>query len=239
MALDVQAFLDEFGTQARARGLIARRLCDTTAGPLLVWERPGDRPASYLSAGMHGDEPAGPLAVLELLKHGAFDHGPWRLCPALNPTGLAAGTRDTAEGIDPNRDYLQRRCPVVRTHAAWLESIPCPPLFLSLHEDWEYPGFYFYEINLGDDRPERAAAIVESVSPWLPPETSPVIDGHDVRAPGWIYHAAEADLPDEWPEAIFLAKRGCPLSFTYETPSTAALDTRVAAHIAAVRAAIG
>ena len=40
----------------------------------------------------HGDEPAGPLAALELLKHGAFDHGPWRLCPALNPTGLAAGT---------------------------------------------------------------------------------------------------------------------------------------------------
>ena len=26
---------------------------------------------------MHGDEPAGPLAALELLKHGAFDHGPW------------------------------------------------------------------------------------------------------------------------------------------------------------------
>ena len=238
MAFDLQAFLDEFGARAAERGLLAQRLCDTPAGPVVAWERPGDTPPAYLSAGMHGDEPAGPLAALDLLRHGAFDHGPWRLCPALNPTGLAAGTRDTADGIDPNRDYIRRRSPEVRAHAAWLESISCPRLFLSLHEDWEYPGFYFYEINLGDDRPDRAEGILESVAPWLPRESSPIIDGHDVRAPGWIYHAADADFPDEWPEAIFLAKRGCPLSFTYETPSSTDLATRIAAHRAAVQAAI-
>jgi protein MpaA len=239
VVFDIQAFLDEFSSRAAERGLLARRLCDTTAGPLVVWERAGDGPPAYLSAGVHGDEPAGPLAALDLLRHGAFDHGPWHLCPALNPTGLAAGTRVTAEGIDPNRDYLRRRSPEVQAHAAWLESLPCPRLFLSLHEDWEYPGFYFYEINLGEDRPDRATSILQSVSPWLPHESSPVIDGHDVRAPGWIYHAADADFPDEWPEAIFLAKRGCPLSFTYETPSSTALATRVAAHRAAVQAVIG
>ena len=203
----------------------------------MVWERGGDEPAAYLSAGMHGDEPSGPLAALELLENGAFDEGPWLLCPVLNPSGVAAGTRDNADGIDLNRDYWNRRTPEVRAHAAWLEGLPCPTIFLSLHEDWESSGFYFYEINLGEDRPERAEAIFAAVSPWLPPEPAALIDGHDIRGPGWIYHAAEADLPDDWPEAIFLAKRGCPLSFTFETPSAMELDARVAAQVAAVKAA--
>jgi protein MpaA len=235
VALEVLPFLKEFGELARPRGFIARTLCDTPAGPLAAWEKPGHGPAAYLSAGMHGDEPAGPLAALELLKPGAFDHGPWLLCPALNPTGLAAGTRDNADGIDLNRDYWNRRTSEVNAHAAWLESRTCPRVFLSLHEDWESTGFYFYEINLGDDRPDRAAAIFDAVAPWFPPEPAALIDGHEIRGPGWIYHAAEADLPNDWPEAIFLAKRGCPLSFTYETPSANCLSDRIAAHVAAVR----
>lgn len=237
VAIEVGAYLDEFGALARRRGFASRVLCETPAGPLMTWERAGAEPAAYLSAGMHGDEPAGPLAALELLRSGHFDEGAWWLCPALNPTGLAAGTRNNADGIDLNRDYLNRRANEIRGHAAWLESLPNPRLFISLHEDWETSGFYFYEINLSDDRPDRAAAIFDAVGPWLPPEPGTLIDGHEVRAPGWIFHAAEADLPDDWPEAIFLAKRGCPLSFTFETPSARAEDARVAALAAAVVAA--
>jgi predicted deacylase len=237
--MEVRKFLDDFGALAAARGFSARTLCGTAAGPLVAWERPGDTPPAYLSAGMHGDEPAGPLAALELLRQGAFDHGPWLLCPALNPTGLAAGTRDNAEGIDLNRDYWNRRTPEVRAHAGWLESLPCPRIFLSLHEDWETSGFYFYEINLDEDRPERAEAIFRAVEPWFTVEPAAMIDGHDIRGPGWIYHAAEADLPENWPEAIFLAKRGCPVSFTFETPSAMRLEDRVAAQVAAVKAAAG
>jgi protein MpaA len=236
VALEIGAFLEEFGAHAGRRGFVPRVLCGTAAGPLTVWERPAAEAAVYLSAGMHGDEPAGPLAALELLKGGHFDEGAWLLCPALNPTGLAAGTRDNADGIDLNRDYWNRRTCEVQAHAAWLESLPVPRMFISLHEDWETSGFYFYEINLKDDRPDRAAAIFGAVAPWFPPEPSALIDGHDIREAGWIYHAAEADLPDDWPEAIFLAKLGCPVSFTYETPSAMALDARVAAHVAAVRA---
>jgi hypothetical protein len=56
-----------------------------------------------------------------------------------------------------------------------------------------------------------------------------------VREPGWIFHEAEADFPDLWPEAIFMAKLGCPLSFTLETPSLArTLDQRISAHLAAI-----
>ena len=214
-------------------------LAELAGGPLMAWESPPAGPRVYLSAGIHGDEPAGPLALLELLRAEFFTPDiQWLLCPALNPDGLAAGTRGNLSGRDLNRDYWKRRSLEAQAHAAWLEARPTPDLFLSLHEDWEAAGFYFYEINLAGDDPQRAQAIIEAVRPWCPPEQGPEIDGHQARAEGWIYHEAEADVPQGWPEAIFLAKRGCPLSFTFETPSHAPLALRIGALMAAVRAAI-
>lgn len=236
---DVGSFLDEFGELARQKGFTRTLLCETTAGPLLAWHRlVEDEAPVYVSAGMHGDEPAGPLAALELLRAGILDTGSWLVCPALNPTGLAAGTRENAAGLDLNRDYLNCRTTEVCTHSTWLESLPCPRLFTSLHEDWESSGFYFYEINLGPDRPERAASILKAVEPWFPAEPAALIDDHEIRSLGWIYHDPEADHPSDWPEAIFLAKLGCPVSFTFETPSANCINNRVAAHVAAVKAAL-
>lgn len=231
-------FLPAFALAAEAAGFSRVLLAETDAGPLTAWLRPDAGPRVYLSAGMHGDEPAGPLAMLRLMEDGFFKPGiDWAICPALNPTGLAAATRENAAGTDMNRDYWLRSTAEVKAHAAWLESQPLPGLFLSLHEDWESNGFYFYEINLGEDEPCRAGEIIDAASPRIPPDTSHDLDGHTPRGPGWIYHEAEADVPEGWPEAIFLAKLGCPLSFTFETPSHAALSDRVAAHCAAVNAA--
>ncbi len=233
-------YCTEFALAAEIRGFSREILADFTMGPLLAWERPGPGPRVYLSAGIHGDEPAGPLALLELMRNEFFsEEVHWLLCPALNPDGLAAASRENAQGIDLNRDYWSLTTAEVATHARWLTSQPAPDLCISLHEDWETSGFYFYEINLGEDDPERAAEILSAVHPWLPAEACAEIDGHACRSPGWIYHEAEPDLPEGWPEAIYLAKMGCPLSFTFETPSCAKLETRVAAHCAAIRAVCG
>lgn len=225
---------------AHASGLLGKELLPHPEGGLWAWERPGDGPTIYVSAGIHGDEPAGPLAMLELLRGGFFQSHPchWLLCPALNPVGLARCRRENPEGIDLNRDYLLRASREVTAHADWLTAQPTPDLFLSLHEDWETSGFYFYEINLGGDQPDRARAILEAVAPWFHPEPGPDIDGHQPRAPGWIDHRAEADIPSGWPEAIFLAKQGCPLSFTFETPSQAPLAHRIRALAAALNSAL-
>lgn len=227
-----------FANEARAAGFVAELLVETGSGPLMAWERGGEGPPVYLSAGMHGDEPAGPLALLELMREDFF-RGPvrWLICPALNPSGLAAKRRENADGVDMNRDYWICSTREVVAHRAWIDEKPVPELFVSLHEDWETSGFYFYEINLREDEPERAKRILAAVEPWFPAEAGPVIDGHDTRGDGWIYHAAEPDLPEGWPEAIYLAKQGCPVSFTFETPSQAELRQRVAAQAAAVKAA--
>jgi protein MpaA len=237
-AFDWPAYQAAFRMAAESAGFSATVLLELPEGPLIAWERPGNGRRVYLSAGIHGDEPAGPLALLELLRGGFFTAGfHWSICPTLNPTGLAAGTRENAEAVDLNRDYWLRGTREIVAHAAWLDAMSVPDLFISLHEDWETTGFYFYEINLGEDRPQRAHRILEHAGVWFPPEPGPEIDGHDIREPGWIYHAAEPDLPEGWPEAIYLAKMGCPISFTFETPSRAPLHERVAAHAAAVRAA--
>lgn len=237
---DPAAFLDDFRIEAERRDFRSETLATVDGYPLLAFSGPGNGAPAYLSAGIHGDEPAGPLAALALLRAGFFDHGAaWTICPALNPSGLAATTRENADGVDLNRDYLRRESVEISAHAAWFESRACPKVFFSLHEDWESTGFYFYEINQGEDRPDRAEAIIDAVRPWFPPEPEALIDDHETRGPGWIYHCADADLPDLWPEAIFLAKRGCPLSFTLESPSRFDIDSRVSSHVAAVTAAIG
>lgn len=237
-AFDWPAYQTAFRMAAEGAGFSATVLLDLPGWPLAAWEKPGPGKRVYLSAGIHGDEPAGPLALLEMMRGGFFNpETHWCICPTLNPTGLAAGTRENADAVDLNRDYWLRGTREIIAHAAWLDAMPVPDLFISLHEDWETSGFYFYEINLGDDCPERAQRILDAAAAWFPAEAGPVVDGHDVREAGWIYHAAEPDLPEGWPEAIYLAKLGCPLSFTFETPSHAMLHERVAAHAAAVRAA--
>ncbi len=227
-------YLDEFAEAALRQGFRAEVLLDTQDGLMMAWEKEGEGSLVYASAGIHGDEPAGPLALLEMMRAGSFsDSHHWLICPALNPGGLAMGRRENRDGADLNRDYLQQSTPEIAAHVRWLTRDRVPDVFVSLHEDWETEGFYFYEINLLEDQPQRAAGILEAVSEHFPAESGDEIDGHEPRAAGWIYHGAEADLPNEWPEAIYLAKQGCPLSFTFETPSQADLAKRVAAHVSA------
>ncbi len=238
-AFDWPGFLPEFTKAANAEGFLGKTLLSTGAGPITAWQRAGEGPCVYISAGIHGDEPAGPLALLRLVAERLLPKEyELVICPALNPTGLAASTRANHQGLDLNRDYLQRQSSEIRAHAEWLSSRRIPDLFLSLHEDIGTPGFYLYEINCKTDAPHIASGIIGEVSPIFPPENGALIDNHVPRAPGWIFHPPVADIPDGWPEAIYLANLGCPLSFTFETPGEAELSQRVLALCTAVRSAL-
>ncbi len=225
---------------AGEHGFAVREIGQCQDGPLLALERPRPgAPRVYLSAGVHGDEPAGPLAVRCLLEQDALDHRlEWRICPLLNPGGLAAGTRTTPCGRDLNRDYASRHSAEAQAHAAWLERQPIPDVMLSLHEDFEATGVYLYEINTSG-APSWARTLLDAAAAVLPVEPAPRIDDHHVAAPGWILHPPEPDEPG-WPEAILLARLGPHVSYTMETPSRGfALEHRVAAHAAMVTRAVG
>ena len=238
--MDWFEFCREWESEAVSRGFENDVLVEVEGLPVLASSK-GDLalPVIYLSSGIHGDEPAGPQALLGLLREGFFDDDyRWLICPVLNPTGLAKGTRENAGGIDLNRDYCQCQASEVCAHIAWLKRGEVPRLFLSLHEDWESSGFYFYEINLGVAGP-RPEDILAAASAIFPVEPELIIDDHEVTRPGWIYHSEKPDLPEGWPEAIYLAKLGCPLSLTFETPSSGLLEARIACHQAVVRESVG
>ncbi len=204
----------------------------------LTKRTPGIRPRIYLSAGIHGDEPAPPLALLSLIESGDLDgRAVWFLCPLLNPDGLARGVRENAAGIDLNRDYRDPASPETRAHNAWLERQPNFDLGICVHEDWESTGFYLYELN-PDKRASAAQPMIAAASKACPIDMSPLIEGREARG-GIIRPQLNPLEREKWPESIFLQVHHTRLSYTIESPSALPLETRVSALRAALRAAIG
>ncbi len=200
---------------------------------------PSDRsPRFYVSAGIHGDEPAGPLAVARLIAEDAFPRDAWIwLCPCLNPSGFRGNTREAAGGLDLNRDYRDPKSLEVRAHVAWLESLPNFDVTICLHEDWEASGFYLYELN-PDGRPSLAPPTLKAVSEVCPIDPSPMIDGREASL-GLISPILDpADRP-EWPEAFHLIQSKTRLSYTVESPSDFPLETRVQALALATKTLLG
>ncbi len=227
---------------AHARGWAISQL-EARAGVCLpVLTRPPQSrgswaPRFYLSAGIHGDEPAGPLAMLDLIERDELPRDAWFwCCPCLNPTGFPRNTRESEEGIDLNRDYRQLRSAEVQRHVAWLEHLPLFDLTLCLHEDWEASGFYVYEVN-PDHHPSLAEAMVEAVRGICPIDLAAEIDGREASG-GIIRPNIDPALRSEWPEALYLINHKTRLSYTVEAPSDFELSTRVAALAAGVKAAI-
>ncbi|PAW76212.1 MAG: hypothetical protein B9S32_15910 [Verrucomicrobia bacterium Tous-C9LFEB] len=242
MSFDPAQFAQSALSAGSQQGWESYRLCK-----IGEWERPWfqrrtgktDAPALYISAGIHGDEPAGSYAALELLRHPEIFHGlDVTLFPMLNPAGLAANTRENAAGIDLNRDYRDPKSEEIRSHLATLQTLGQYTMTLCLHEDWEMTGFYFYELNVSGE-PACGLEIQRAMAEHLPIETRAVIDDFEAKN-GIIARNAELlRLPrPQWPEAFYLSHYHTQLGYTFETPSKAApLESRVAAHVAGVRAA--
>ncbi|MCB1105074.1 MAG: M14 family metallocarboxypeptidase [Cephaloticoccus sp.] len=237
---DVTGFLTDFHTATGAAGGRSESFGKIDDYLLPAWTRrtPGPRPRVYLSAGVHGDEPAPPLALLDLLRSGFFDHrANWFICPMINPFGLQRGIRENGEARDLNRDYQDCLSGEVQAHVAWLQRQPPFDLTLCLHEDWESQGFYLYELN-PSQRPTLAPAMIKAVAGLMPIESAEVIDGRPIAEPGIIRPVSDPSLRTNWPEAIYLRQAHTTLSYTLETPSALLLETRIAAQKAAITAAI-
>lgn len=237
--INIAEVLIESEVAARARGWSAETFHEQSGFKWSALRRVAFSAAReiYISTGMHGDEPAGPLAVLRLLQENRWPAGVnITLIPCLNPTGFTLNKRENAQGVDLNRDYLHFQSAEVRSHVAWLEQQPRYDLTLCLHEDWESHGFYVYELN-PENRRTLAEAIVAGVSPVCPVDQSPVIEGREARG-GIIRPNLDPHSRPQWPEAFWLITHKTRLSYTLEAPSDFRLATRVDALVAGVHAAL-
>jgi len=192
----------------------------------LTKRTPGPRPRIYLSSGIHGDEPAPPLALLSLIDSGALDtRAVWFVVPLLNPDGLSRGTRENASGTDLNRDFRHLVSPEIRAHVGWLRRQPNFDLAICVHEDWESKGFYLYELN-PDGRPSLAEPMVAAASRVCPIDRSPLIEGREAKG-GIIRSPLDPPSREKWPESIYLQVNHTRLSYTIETPSSLPIEKRV------------
>jgi predicted deacylase len=237
--IDIDRVLLESEAAARAHGLRVEQLPKSGANPLLVFHRnpPAAQRNLYLSTGIHGDEPAGPLAVRQLLQENQWpdDASVW-LFPCLNPGGFRLNRRENEDDFDLNRDYRHLDTAAIRAHVTWLERQTAFVLCLCLHEDWESHGFYLYELN-PDGRPSLAEVMIASAQPVCPIDLSSEIEGREAHG-GIIRPSVDPAVRARWPEAFYLIQRKTRLSYTLEAPSDFPLATRVAALVAATRVAL-
>jgi protein MpaA len=239
--IDIRAVLRDIKAAAQVHGWTSELFYKTGDLELFALHRTcrdeAKRRRIYISTGIHGDEPAGPLAALRLIRENLWPVTAelW-LLPCLNPDGFVLNTRGNAGGIDLNRDYRHLESNEVTAHIRWLEQQPKFDLTLCLHEDWESHGFYVYELN-PDGRAPLGEKIVEAVARVCPIDLSPVIEEREASG-GVIRPSLDPATRPLWPEALWLVQNKTRRSCTLEAPSDFSLATRVNALVAGVNAAI-
>lgn len=186
-----------------------------------------------LFTGIHGDEPAGPLAAAKLLSRlirepslAAGYH--LTTYPLINVDGLRAGTRGDRDGLDLNREFWRESAhPVVRTLEQELRSARFHGI-IALHADDTCEGLYGYAhgrlLNEELLRPALRAS-----GQHLPMDRRPLIDGFAADA-GVIHFCFPGVLsapPDQHP---------APFDIILETPAKAPDALQAAAMVDGVLA---
>ena len=242
--IDIRRVLREIEAAANQHGWRVETFFDTGNFKLLTLHRDaqstpgvGFTPRVYLSSGIHGDEPAGPTAVLRLLQENRWPENlDLTLCPCLNPIGFELNCRGNEKGVDLNREYLKPTTGEILAHVAWLEQQRNFDLCLMLHEDWESKGFYLYEQN-PEKQTSLAEPMIEQVGKVCPVDRSELIEGRPARE-GIIRPNININERLDWPEAFYMITHKTRLSYTLEAPSDFAMSTRVDGLVAAVNAAV-
>jgi hypothetical protein len=193
----------------------------------------GDPRTIHLSAGIHGDEPASSAALISWAEKNwrQLRAHPFLIFPCLNPWGLRNNSRDDAHGRDLNREFGKvRPCSPVRELKRLLHGEKFA-LSLTLHEDYDAQGLYIYEVQR--DAPFWGEELLEIARPLIAIETRRCIDRREARA-GLVRRKIDLKRFPLVPEAIYLHLKHSRRTFTIETPSEFALETRIAAQVAIV-----
>jgi predicted deacylase len=242
--IDIRAVLREVRAAAQLHGWTYELFYKTGDLDLFALHRPAlstknsqQSTRLYISTGIHGDEPAGPLAALRLLQENNWPTNVelW-LLPCLNPTGFILNSRENDGRKDLNRDYRNTESGEVSAHIAWLQRQPQFDLYLCLHEDWESHGFYLYEQN-PDNKISLAEKMIEAVKKVCPIDPSEIIEDRPAQN-GIIRPNISPQERPLWPEALYLISHKARLGYTLEAPSDFPLPVRVNALVAAVNAAL-
>lgn len=198
-------------------------------------------PAVALSAGVHGDELAGPLALFRLVAADALPRAfSYRIWPVLNPTGFDGRTRANADGVDVNRTFGRGgSAPESRAVVTANRDLKFV-LSIDLHEDADAWGFYCYEYGGGSIGTQVVRKLGAEGVP-IDPLTSldlggPLLDAAVHREPGRVTADPfrEAAALEGLSYSLVLARNASQRTLTFETPQRLGLEERIAIHERAV-----
>lgn len=203
-----------------------------------------------LSAGVHGDEPASPWALLSLVRDGLLDRRfGYRIWPCTNPSGYELGTRENAEGADINRSFNRGGTTPESRAIVTSNRDRKFALALDLHEDFEAGGFYAYEA-VTREGPLVARAIVRAMDEHAFP-VEDLSDTFDLGYPPEAQHLRSLErgivFPDPdaerayfpgTPYGLYMLRRAARRVATFETPRRRPWEERLAMHRLAVVVAL-
>lgn len=202
-------------------------------------------PHIFLSAGIHGDEPAGVYALLEFMKGPILDYldrYQFSIFPCLNPWGFEYDRRENVHGVDINRSFLKINSIVARVLRAKVAESSPYLLAINMHEDdpqkpvEDLPldtnprAFYLYETTLNGQM--IGVKILKKLRE----------EGIDICLQDTIYgegnqggiifsHSTSGELEQ------FLRKHTNTI-ITLETPTIWSLEERIRTHLLALKATL-
>ncbi len=233
---DYRLLIKRWRAVALASGLPMQRFAEIDGYPLyfLKSKSLAANGGVYISAGIHGDEPAGTEALIAWAERNVkrLRALPCLIFPCLNPWGIVNNIRYDREHRDLNRLFQKDDIEMLRA----LKMLIKPYRFalaLTLHEDFDGQGLYIYEVERA--KPFWGEELLAVARPLIPIEGRTMIDGRKsnagvIRRKLTLKKFATMGLP----EAVYLHLHHSERTFTIETPSEFALDQRVSAQVAII-----
>ena len=185
-----------------------------------------------ITAGIHGDEPSGPEAILRFLERGNWNlRFNFTVFPCLNPTGYVQNTRENLEGKDINRTFGGDDVKEANLVKRLLQGMRFD-VYVDLHEDYDASGFYIYEGK--KDKNWMGHRIIQKVRKLgaIDEETDeidiPIGPGHLQADPGWDNRGIVSYAYTHHSDHVLI----------FETPSTHPMDERISMHLTALEAVL-
>ena len=194
-----------------------------------------------ISAGIHGDEPAGVETICTFLESGKYKSylNKWDfiILPCINPYGFEHNTRGNHDNKDLNRLFKLDSPPLeVKLTQSVIESSYFN-LTLELHEDSDSHGYYLFQKSNKPFGIELGYKIIEAVKEIIPINLNEKIDNVPAEK-GLIHRIKNIDKMEWWPMAGYSLAMKSDYCFTLETPTHLPMHTRVNAHLTAMEKAL-
>ena len=196
---------------------------------------------ALISAGIHGDEPAGIETICSFLENSRYkahlDQWEITILPCINPYAFENDTHENHENKDLNRLFKAHNPP---REVQLAKSIFEPSYFnitIELHEDCDSHGYYLFQKSNTPNGLEIGVKIIEALKGVISINSDKTIENMPAEK-GIIHRIKDINQMEWWPMAGYSLSMKTVHCLTLETPTMLPMGTRVQAHLLAIDQAL-